>query len=98
MIVKSVLALAEAGLLHRVGDAAVQLIDDYLTNGADNSIFSEPEFQKTRDLNAFLKSEKLGKSDDFYPNLRATLALFRKMLRKSSEAKDINAAILAACA
>lgn len=97
LIVKSVLALAEAGLLHHVGDAAVQLIDDYLTNGADDSIFLEPDFQKTQDLNAFLKSEKLGKGDDFSPNLKANLSLSKRILRRSPESQAINNAILAAC-
>ncbi|NEJ64896.1 AIPR family protein [Rhizobium ruizarguesonis] len=97
LIVQAVLALAEADLLHHVGNAAVQLIDDYLTDGAEDSIFSEPEFQKTRDLNAFLKSEKLAKSDDFSPNLRSNLALSKKILRRSQETKDINAAIVRAC-
>lgn len=97
-LTKAVLSLAHADLLKLVGEAAVHIIDDYLTDGAEDSIFSEPDFQKTRDLNAFLKSEKLGKNDDYSPNLRTNLALSKKILRKSGEAGDISAAIVAGLA
>ena len=53
-LVKAVQSLADADLLRHVGDAAVQVIDDYMTNGAEDLIYLEPEFQKTNDLNAFL--------------------------------------------
>lgn len=76
--------LADADLMATIGDAAVQVIDDYLTAGAEDSIFTEPEFQKTRDLNAFLKSEKLGKGDQFSPNLRTQLALAKKLFRRTA--------------
>lgn len=89
----AVIRLSEANLLQHFGDAAVQVIDDYLTNGADDSIFIEPEFQRTHDLNAFLKSEKLAKNDEFSPNLRTQLALARKLFRKGEHVPAINDAI-----
>lgn len=46
----AVAKLNEAGLLKHFGDAAVQLIDDYLTNGNEDCLFLEPEFQKMQDL------------------------------------------------
>ena len=92
-LVKAVQSLADADLLRHVGDAAVQVIDDYMTNGAEDSIYLEPEFQKTNDLNAFLKSEKLGKSDDFSPNLRTQLSMAKKIFRKGEYAGDVNKAL-----
>jgi hypothetical protein len=71
----------------------VQVIDDYLTNGADDSIFSEPDFQKTGDHNAFLKSERLGKSDEFSPGLRTQLALAKRIFRRSEAASAVNAVL-----
>lgn len=92
-VTDAVLKLSEADLLGHFGDAAVGVVDEYLTDGTDDSIFLEPEFQKTRDLNAFLKSEKLGKSDDFSPNLKTQLALAKRLLRKSEAVSDITAAL-----
>ena len=87
-ITAAVIQLAREDLLQDFGDTAVQVIDDYLTDGADNSIFVEPEFQKTHDLNAFLKAEKLAKSDEFSPNLRTQLALSRRIFQRVSTSRD----------
>lgn len=92
-LVKAVQALADAGLLHHVGDAAVQIVDDYLTIGAEDSIYLEPEFVKTNDLNAFLKSDKLGKSDEFSPNLRTQLSMAKKMFRRGAHSIPVNRAL-----
>lgn len=67
-ITRAIITLNGAKLLQEFGDAAVQLIDDYLTDGNDDSLFSEPEFLRSKDLNSFLKSEKLGKGEEFSPN------------------------------
>lgn len=92
-LVKCVQALADADLLQHVGDAAVQVIDDYMTNGAEDSIYLEPEFQKTNDLNAFLKSEKLGKNDDFSPNLRTQLSMAKRIFRRGEHSSAVNKAL-----
>jgi hypothetical protein len=92
-LVRAVQSLADVDLLQRVGDAAVQVIDDYMTNGAEDSIYLEPEFQKTNDLNAFLKSEKLGKSDEFSPNLRTQLSMAKKIFRKGEHSTAVNKAL-----
>ncbi len=81
-LVKAVQALAHAGLLEHYGDAAVDVIDDYLVQGGDDTIYLEPEYKKTNALNAFLKSEKLGKTDEFSPNLRTQISLAKKIFRK----------------
>jgi hypothetical protein len=84
------------GYLKNFGDAAVQLIDDYLTNGNEDCLFLEPEFQKMQDLNAFLKSEKLGKGEEFSPRLRTQIAMTKKIFRKSAPVVAIKTIITAA--
>jgi hypothetical protein len=83
---RAVIRMAESETLENIGDIALSLIDDYFTQGAEDTIYLEPDFAKTNDLNAFLKSERLFKSDDFSPNLRMQLALAKKQLRKSPQA------------
>jgi len=83
-ISSAIIGLAEAGLLAEFGDSAVQVVDDYLTQGNEDSLFDEPEFQKIRDLNAFLKSEKLGKSEEFSPKLKTQIALSKRLLRRNA--------------
>ena len=62
----------------------MQLIDDYLTDGNEDSLYSEPEFQKAKDLNAILKSEKLGKGEEFFPRLKTQIAVTKRMFRKTA--------------
>ncbi|HRD65985.1 MAG TPA: AIPR family protein [Candidatus Competibacter sp.] len=83
------------GYLEHFGDAAVQLIDDYLTQGNEDSLFLEPEFLKMLDLNAFLKSEKLGKGDEFSPRLRTQIAMTKKIFRRNAPTQQMKAAITA---
>jgi len=95
-ISSAIIKFGDAGLLTEVGESAVQLIDDYLTKGNEDSLFSEPEFQKILDLNAFLKTERLGKSDEFSPRLRMQLALTRRVFRKRAPLEKMKAALAAA--
>jgi len=94
-ISSAIIKLADAGFLKEIGDAALQLIDDYLTDGNEDSLFTEPEFQKIRDLNAFLKSEKLGKGEEFSPRLRTQITLTKKMFRKSAPLEKMRASVMA---
>lgn len=89
-LVKAVQGLAREKLLKHFGDVAVEVIDDYLVHGGEDTIYLEPEYKKTNDLNAFLKSEKLGKSDEFSPNLRTQISLARKDFRRGSYLADVN--------
>ncbi len=59
---------------------AIELIDTYFTQGSEESIFEEPAFRNTfnGDLNAFLKSERIGKSMDFTPKLMEGMALTKR--------------------
>ena len=92
-ISSAIIKFGDSGLLTEVGESAVQLIDDYLTKGNEDSLFSEPEFQKILDLNAFLKAERLGKSDEFSPRLRMQLALTRRVFRKRAPLDQMRAAL-----
>jgi len=55
----------------------------------------EPEFQKMQDLNAFLKSERLGKGDEYSPRLRTQITMTKKIFRKSAPVEDMKAVIVA---
>lgn len=90
----AVAKLHNANLLSNVGDAAVDLIDDYLTVGNDDSLFQEPEFQKMQDLNAFLKAEKLGKGEDFSPRLRTQLSMAKRLFRRNAPIASMKDAIM----
>lgn len=92
-ITTAIIALEKNNLFKEFGDAAVQLIDDYLTDGNEDCLFNEPEFQKTRDLNAFLKLEKLGKGDEFSPRLRTQMTMTKKIFRRSASLNGLKKAI-----
>lgn len=89
-LVKSVRALSKANLLVHFGNAAVGVVDDYLVPGGEDTIYLEPEYRKTNDLNAFLKSDKLGKTDEFSPNLRTQISLGKKDFRKGAYLVEVN--------
>jgi hypothetical protein len=66
-------------------DQAAEVIDSYFTQGADDSVFLEPAYMNSfnTDLNAFLKWEKLGKSDADTPRLRSALAVNKAVMGRS---------------
>lgn len=94
-ICQAVAKLHEASLLQHVGGAAVELIDEYLTVGNEDSLFQEPEFLKMQDLNAFLKAEKLGKGEDFSPRLRTQLSLAKRLFRRNVASPEMKSVITA---
>lgn len=66
-------------------DPAIEAIDSYLTQGTDNSLFDEPSYRDgfNSDLNAFLKWERLGRSEDATPRLRGTLAITKQVMGRA---------------
>ena len=92
-ICNAIAKLHSADLLKHVGDAAVELIDDYLTTGNEDSLFLEPEFLKMQDLNAFLKSEKLGKGEDFSPRLRTQLSMAKRLFRRNAPIAEMKSVV-----
>ncbi|CUJ34014.1 AIPR family protein [Achromobacter xylosoxidans] len=65
-------------------ETAAEVIDGYLTQGSDDSVFTEPAYLNSfnTDLNAFLKWEKLGKSDSDTPRLKSALAVNKAVMGK----------------
>lgn len=61
-------------------NSALQVIDDYMTQGGENSLYSEPTF--TGDSNVFLKDAKLGKSDDHSPKLQFLISMQKMLIRR----------------
>jgi len=58
-------------------NTAIEVVDRYLTKGTDACVFDEPAYKSkfNYDLNAFLKWENLGKSEEDSPRFRTLLAL-----------------------
>ena len=52
---------------------ALNVIDNYLADGNQDSLFTEPEFQRTKDMNNFLKWDKMGKGRDYTPKFEQLL-------------------------
>jgi hypothetical protein len=63
-------------------EGALEVIDSYLTQGTDDSVYREPEYIRGGDLNAFLKWERLGKGDNDCPNYRQLVATQRAVVGK----------------
>jgi len=64
---------ALAGLLH----AAIEVIDEYMNRESDDSIYKEPEFQD--DVFRFLKSDRLGRNEDFAPLLKSLVSEHKRL-------------------
>ncbi len=63
-------------------DTAIQVIDEYMMQGGEHSVQSEPALMNTfgGDLNAYLKWEQLGKTEDSSPRFRALLTVHKSVL------------------
>ena len=61
------------GLLH----AAIEVIDEYMNRESSDSIYREPEFQD--DVFRFLKSDRLGRSEDFAPLLKSLVSEHKRL-------------------
>jgi hypothetical protein len=71
-------------------DAAVELIDDYMTSGTEDSILAEPAIGKrfNNDINGYLKWEQLGKTDEASPHFRSQISGQMKVLSKGGATSD----------
>ena len=64
--------------LNALLDFSIGIVDDYLTQGSDYSVFKEPRYlEKGSDINSFLKWEQLGKSNDATPLLNNLIAQYK---------------------
>lgn len=79
-------------------DRAVEVIDSYFTQGNDDSLFNEPSYLNSfnSDLNAFLKWEKLGRSDIETPRLKQLLAVNKAVMGMTIGGETPRQSILAA--
>lgn len=77
---------AKAALL----DTAIQVIDEYLNSESSDSIFSEPAYMSKYggDLNAFLKWEQFGKSDDSSPKYRGILRDYQRTMKRKTGGQE----------
>ena len=57
--------------------AAIEVIDEYMSRESDDSVFKEPEFQD--DVFRFLKSDRLGRNDDFAPFLKSLVSEHKRL-------------------
>lgn len=85
------LSIALAGVLQddtacpSLLDSAIEVIDSYFTQGAEDTVFDEPAYKGAfnADMNAFLKWERVGKSEEATPRLRSTLAITKRMMGRA---------------
>ena len=65
------------GALEGLLDAAIEAIDEYMSRESDDSVFKEPEFQD--DVFRFLKSDRLGRDDDFAPLFKSLVSEHKRL-------------------
>jgi hypothetical protein len=92
-ISNAIAKLHDADLLKDIGQVAVDLIDDYLLQGGEDTLFSEPGFQNSHEIRLFLMSDRLSKDDQYSPGLKMQLALAKRGFRRSPASESIRAAL-----
>lgn len=67
-------------------DSAIEALDTYMTEGSETSAYREPIFRNelNNDLNAFLKSEQLGRDPQATPLLRDLLQMTQMVLGRAA--------------
>lgn len=67
-------------------DSAIEVVDEYLTQGTEDSLFDEPSFrtQFNGNLNGFLKWEHLGRSEEHCSKFRSLIAATKRLTGKST--------------
>lgn len=63
-------------------DSSLEVIDEYLNQESEDSLYKEPRFQG--DLNTFLKWEQLGKSEESTPRLHSLLSAHKRLFGRST--------------
>ena len=79
VFIKLLNTTANESAADRLLDAAVEVIDSYMTQGGENSLYDEPAYKNAfnYDPNAFLKWVQLGETEEACPNFRSLLAVTR---------------------
>jgi hypothetical protein len=84
-ITRSLEQLFELGAeqaLKELLDNAIQIIDEYLKPIGEYSLFTEENYKRMHDLNAYLKSEQLGKSHTTNPHLMELIQFNIRLLKR----------------
>jgi hypothetical protein len=65
-------------------ETAIQLIDEYMTTGNEESVYNEPEYSKRnlRNVNDYLQWDELGKNEKSSPKLRGLLAIHKRTMKR----------------
>ncbi|HEX2950393.1 MAG TPA: AIPR family protein, partial [Armatimonadota bacterium] len=72
-------------------DYAVNLIDEYLAPEMEDSVFHEPSYADfNHDLNAYLKWEQLGKTDEQSPKFRQLLKSYRRLMERKEPSTGLS--------
>jgi len=68
-------------------DTAIEVVDTYLTNSTDMCVFREPMFVSkfNHDLNAFLKWDRLGKSEEHCPRFSFLLSSMTMVMNMTGQ-------------
>lgn len=87
-ITHALLALATAedsAPWHDLLESGLAVVDEYLTQGEQDSVFREPQYTEhfNSNLNGFLKWEKLGQ-DEATPNFKSLLAIHKRTLGRGN--------------
>ncbi|HSN76247.1 MAG TPA: AIPR family protein [Anaerolineae bacterium] len=66
-------------------DTAIEVVDEYMTQGSDDSVFTEPALfdRFNQDINGFLKWEQLGKADST-PRLRSLINAYQRTMGRAT--------------
>lgn len=66
-------------------NAAIDALDEYMTEGTEDSVFEEPSFRNdyNGDLNSFIKAEQFGKTEQFTPRFRSLLQSTKRTLGRA---------------
>lgn len=67
----------------RLINIALNVIDNYLADGNPDSLFTEAEFIRTKDLNNFLKWDRLGKGREYTPKFEQMLFANKYLMGQS---------------
>lgn len=58
--------------------ASLDLIEEYMTHGKEDSIFTEPDFNRYKEIKDFFKLDKVGKTDIFKTLLKVQLRAMKR--------------------
>lgn len=71
-------------------ETAIQLIDEYMTTGNEESVYNEPEYIKRnlRNVNDYLQWDELGKNEASSPKLIGLLAGYKRIMKRGTSGQQ----------